>query len=205
MIIRQNDRVLVAGKTGSGKTWLVQRLLAPVNRLIVIDPKATLRSWGLKEPRVYDWFKFGRGYPGRFRILPPVVDKPELWYEDLFERLYAYGDLTIYIDEAYAVVPQGARAGKWLSALYTRGRELGIGVWAATQRPTWIPLFLMSEADWLIVFRLNLEEDRRRIASIAGEAVMDRIPHEHGFWLYDVDQESPRYYRTAVLKGKNAV
>lgn len=205
MKIKANDRLILAGKTGSGKTWLAERLLAPIARLVVIDPKATLGSWTIREPKGFDWQKFARGKPGRLRVLPPVVDNPESWYEALFERLYSYGNLTVYIDEAYAVVPPGARPGKWLSALYTRGRERGIGVWAATQRPTWIPLFLLSEAEWLITFRLNLEDDRRRMAMISGEQVLAKIPDEHGFWLYEVAGQTPRYYRTAVLSGQKGV
>lgn len=201
MNIKANDRLLLAGKTGSGKTWLAERLLSSVARLIVIDPKVTLRDWELTEPRSTDWSKFSRGANGRFRILPPVVDDPVAWYEELFERIYGYGNVTLYIDEAYAVVPPGARPGKWLSALYTRGRERGIGVWAATQRPAWIPLFLLSEADWLIIFRLNLAEDRKRISSVAGERVLARIPDQHGFWLYHVEDETPQYYRTAVQQS----
>jgi DNA helicase HerA-like ATPase len=205
MIIKANERVLLAGKTGSGKTWFAERLLIPVQRLIVIDPKATLAPWSLIEPGKRQWSQFDRGGAGRFRILPPVADDIDAWYEELFEHLYEAGDLTVYIDEAYAVAPPGSKPGKWLSALYTRGRERGIGVWAATQRPAWIPLFLISEADWLIIFRLNLEADRRRLASIAGDEVMGRVPNPHGFFLYNVEEGTPHYFRTTVLKSKKGV
>jgi hypothetical protein len=147
-----------------------------------------------------DWFRFERGEPGRFRILPPIVDDLTDWYEQLFAVLYATGDLTLYIDEAYAVVPPGTRAGKWLSALYTRGRELGIGVWTSTQRPTWVPLFMLSEADWFMVFRLNLKADRERLASLVGASpgILNPIPDPHGFWLYHVNADSATYYQRAV-------
>lgn len=203
-IIKADERVFIAGKTGSGKTWLARRLLDPVERLIVIDPKGTFGGKGLKVPNAFDWFQFRRGQPGRFRILPPIVDNPLVWYEELFERLYGYGNLTLYIDEAYEVA-DGNRIGKWLKALYTRGRELGIGVWAATQRPTGIPLFLISESEWIILFRMNLQDDRRRIASIAGDEVMQRIPDPHGFWLYYVENGSPKYFRTAVQNSRTDV
>lgn len=198
--IRARDRVLITGKTGSGKTWLAGKLLAPISRLVVIDPKANLTEWNLIEPRAQDWRRLEKGYPvGRFRIVPPVTDNPEAWYEELFERLYAIANVTIYIDEAYAVCPPGSKPGKWLSALYTRGRERKIGVWAATQRPLWIPLFLISEADWLIMFRLNLSDDRKRMSQIMGDEVIDKIPDPHGFWLYGVENDEPEYFPFAVL------
>lgn len=204
MLIKPNDRVLLSGKTGSGKTLFAMRMLAPVKRLIVLDPKANLTDWNLKTPNGRDWWRFGRGSNGRFRILPPIVNNAGLWYEQLFERLYDIGDLTLYIDEAYAI-GSGQRPGAWLQALYTRGRELGIGIWAATQRPTWIPLFLISEADWLITFRLNLEDDRRRLATVCGDQVIGRIPDPHGFWIYNVQSETPTYYKTSVLTSQKMV
>jgi DNA helicase HerA-like ATPase len=196
--IRANERVLIAGKTGSGKTWLASRLLAGVRRLVVLDPKANLDSWNLVQPNGWQWQQFSRGKAGRFRILPPITPDPAGWYETLFARLYAIGDLTLYIDEAYAVVPPGSRPGQWLSALYTRGRERGIGVWAATQRPTWIPLFLLSEADWFLIFRLNLDADRQRLANLAGDRVLQKIPDQHGFFVYHIDQDQAVYYRQAI-------
>lgn len=126
MKIKPNERVLLAGKTGSGKTWLAERLLKPVDRLIVIDPKGTLSGWGLKEPNKRDWNNFDRGGSAKFRVLQPITDDLIGWYEELFERIYDAGSTTLYIDEAYAVAPPGAKPGKWLSALYTRGRERGI-------------------------------------------------------------------------------
>lgn len=205
MKIRANDRVLIAGKTGSGKTWFAGGLLATVDRLVVIDSKASLNDWSLSDPSDRDWSRFDRGGSGRFRVLPPITDNPQAWYESLFERLYDARDLTLYIDEAYGVCPPGKIPGQWLSALYTRGRELGIGVWAATQRPTWIPLFMISEADWVVTFRLSLAQDRDRMAQIAGDTVKTPITDPHGFWLYRVGDDSPLYYKTTVLKSRNAV
>lgn len=195
MKIRANERVLFAGKTGSGKTFAAGSLLAPVSRLVVIDPKANLASWNLKVPNFSDWRRLERGKPGRFRIMPPITVDPEAWYEDLFKRLYYIGNLMVYIDEAYAVVPPGARPGQWLSALYTRGRELGIGLWSATQRPAWIPLFMLSESDWFLIFRLNLDVDRRRLAGVIGDQVMLPIPDKHGFYLYHVEDDRAVYHR----------
>lgn len=202
--IKANDRALIAGKTGSGKTYFAQAILSSVPRLIVIDSKGSLGEWGLKSPSALDWRKFEGGRDGRFRISPPVSDDLPGYFESLFARLYGIGDLTLYIDEAYAVVPSSARPGKWLTALYTRGRELGIGVWASTQRPAHIPLFLLSESDLLVSFKLLMKEDRERMAQMMGESVFDVIPDPHGFWIYDVTKDSPRYFpqvRTIVLSG----
>ena len=72
-------------------------------------------------------------------------------------------NITLYIDEVYGVV-QGRNATDALRAVITRGRELGIGVWSATQRPKDIPLIVISEADWFFMFQLRVEGDRKRMA-----------------------------------------
>jgi len=201
--IQPNDRLLLAGKTGSGKTWFARQMLAGLTRLVVIDPKMLLGDdWNIQQPNRLDWLSLQRGNRGRFHIIPPIIDNLPLWYEELFAQLYRIGDLTIYIDETYAVSPPGSKPGKWLTALYTRGRELGIGVWAATQRPAWIPLFFSSEADWLAMFRLNLEVDRDRLSGIAGQSVLGRIPDLHGFWLYHVGDDNAVYYSEATEKER---
>lgn len=198
--IKANDRVLLAGKTGSGKTWLAEHLLSRVERLVVIDPKDRLQHWRLEDPSERDWRDFERGEAGRFRLVAPIADNQQAWYEDQFAYLYTLGDLIIYIDEAYGVLDKpGARPGKWLTAVYTRGRELGIGTWAATQRPSWIPGFLMSEADILIVFKLNMPEDRKKLAAIGGEELTRKVPDPHGFYLYRLEDESPTYFKSAEL------
>jgi hypothetical protein len=198
-LIYPSQRLLFAGKTGSGKSWLAERLTNSLTRLIVLDGKGTLGHWNLKIPNAIDWINFIElGKPGRFRILPPITEHLDDWYDDFFERLYDAGNLTLYIDEAYALSMNGAHFSKWLNALYTRGRERSIGVWAATQRPAWIPLFMISEADWLFIFRLNLEEDRKRLAAVAGEQVRRRIRDQHGFWLVKAEEDNPIYYKSAV-------
>lgn len=196
--LKASSRVLIAGKTGSGKTWLAKRLLWNVPRLVFIDAKSTLNNWRSTPFSRKKWREFMEGAEGRWRIQVPIVDDTDSWYERLFEQLYRAKDLTLYIDEVYAVIPPGNRIGKWLNALITRGRERNIGVWAATQRPTWIPLALISEADYLFVFRLQLAADRLRLAEIGGELLTKQVKHPHGFYVVDTSATLPVYYRQAI-------
>lgn len=196
------SRVFVAGKTGSGKTTLVRELLTPVKRLLVLDPKGTLNvpEWNLT-----DWSDRGRrallaGDDVRLRVPAPLDGN----WEPYCEAAYEAHELTVFIDEMYGVVPPGRRPSDSLVALYTRGREFEIGVWAATQRPVWVPLFAKSEAEWTFIFRLRLEDDRVHMAKLCGPAVENPIPDDFGFYVYFETWEDAEYVPGIELPNTQA-
>lgn len=192
--IKTRDRLFIAGKTGVGKTYLVKHLTQNVQRLVLIDGKGTLTDWNTVT------FEEGKralrmGEPVRIRAIPGRNDEPSEYWPSVFGECYDAGNLTIYIDELFAIVQPGHNAPKELWALYTRGREFGIGVWASTQRPVWIPLVAISEAEHFILFRLVLEEDRRKMAAFMGTEVLEPIRDEHGFFYMRSEWDRPVYYR----------
>jgi energy-coupling factor transporter ATP-binding protein EcfA2 len=199
LTIRWDERVIFVGKTGSGKTFLAERLSATLPRLIVVDSKGTLRGrfntdeWGRGVDRA-----IRRGDDFRVRaVVQPGAPVRDYW-ESLFERVYYMGDVAVYIDEIYGVVPPGSQPGEWLNALYTRGREFGISMWASTQRPTWLPLFTLSENDWFFQFTLQMAADRKRMGEIIHPLVMTPIPDKHGFFYYHTSWSEPLY--TSILR-----
>ena len=193
MQIKSNDRVTLVGQTGSGKTYLAKRLIAPLRRVLVLDAKDELDDWNTLEFSHKTMRMIERAGEFRLRFTPAPGEQ---WrYEELFERAYYAGNVTVYIDELTDVVPHGTRPGVYLASLYQRGRALGIGVYASTQRPAWVPLFTLSEAQWLIVFRLRLEIDRKRMASIMGEQVLQPVRDRFGFYIAHQSWSEPRYYR----------
>lgn len=196
MPLRGSDRVAFVGKTGSGKTYAARLLLAHSQRLVVCDPKGTLRGkWGLAEWSAKTRRALANGKPVRVRI-PAAIGDIAHW-EKLFALCMQAGNVTVYIDEVYGVLDAGNRPGAYLTALYTRGRELGIGVWAATQRPSWIPLFVLSEAEWFLAFRLQLEADAKRVGSLIGvDADALTSLKGHSFYLYNSEWEQAELYST---------
>lgn len=202
--IRADDRVTLVGKTGSGKSYFARYLLYRVKRLIVCDPKGEMdnKEWNLVDETPAGWRALARGKPYRMRIKPPrSVDEWDIY----FERILQLRRLTLYVDELYGVGPLSSDG---LQGLYTRGRELGLSVWSSTQRPTWIPRFALSEAGWLFVFKLTLEDDRERIADIIGPEGMTELDG-HEFLAYnDASGEVMKFHELRVKglqSGKTAL
>lgn len=195
--IKTSQRVFTAGKTGSGKTYLWRHMLSSVPRLVVLDGKGTLSNWGLADWEDREQRRdFGRGNPARLRVLAPAGERDlnEFW-DDILWECYQTQDVLIYCDELYAVNQPNKPALPALHAVYTRGRELNVGMISVTQRPTWIPLVVMSEADWFFCFRLQLHEDRQRIAAFMGPDVLTPPRDKFGFYYMASEDDKPRYVR----------
>ena len=184
--IRGDERVVALGKTGSGKTYAMGLFVSTLPRLLVIDPKGTLRGkWGLKEESGSLWRKLRGDDPVRMRL--PEPDDGD--YDRIFYRALDCGPLTVYVDEVYGVMDQAGQH-RGLRALYTRGREMGVGTWAASQRPAWIPRYILSESEWIILFRLQEEDDRKRMRGLVTVEQQERL-RGHAAYLYNTEWDAP--------------
>ncbi len=201
--IREDQRAAIVGKTGSGKTYLARRMLRPLRRLVVLDPKGTLHKWGLEEWDRGSRKRLADGEDVRVRVALEAGTNPNRFWEAVMQEVYEAADVFVYIDEAYGVVT-GPNPGEYLQAIWTRGREFRVGAIAASQRPKRIPLIMLSEADHLFVFRLGLKADRDFMAEFVPEAstgegeertVFPDIPvkDKYGFWYYNTEADRPLY------------
>ena len=213
--IKDSDRVFFTGKTGPGKTYAARFITRSYPRLIVLDPKGTLGGpeWGL-DP----WDKESRrslknGRPVRARVTVPFGAEVEEVWEDVFFRVYQAGNCTLYIDEVYGVVLPGTKPSPGLTGIWTRGRELGVGAYAASQRPVWVPLFILTESEHFFMFRLALAEDKQRMSAFMGPQVEQVIRDKHGVFYAHAEDDEPTYFeklplslpRRATASGKVAL
>lgn len=199
LVLHSFQRVAFTGKTGSGKTYAAHYLLRPIRRLIVIDPKAQLwndRTWRLEPPERQAINALRNGEYARVVYFePPAIDSDgfPVW-DSIFEFAWELGDVCVYIDEMYSVAKNG-RLSYPLRRLYTQGRWPLIGVWASTQRPSFVPLEMFSEAEWSFTFTLRMEDDRRKVArSLGFDQVLEPIRDEHGFWVAYQTWPEPLYF-----------
>lgn len=160
----QNDmRVGMLGFTGSGKTYLAEKLLADQPRVIVVDPKRRVNWPGyhltenpaaaLLEPKTI------------FRPKGPI---PNSFWVDCKEVLHEMGGGIVYIDElAVITTPHTIPAG--LRELFNTGRELGVGVWFAAQAASEIPNTALRGSNVLVLFVNVGASDRDKIIRTAGD------------------------------------
>lgn len=69
----------------------------------------------------------------------------------------------IYLDEAYSLLKYNRAVAEQVTMCVTAGGERGVGVMAATQRPRWIPVEMLSEITRFFVFRLDNGRDKANL------------------------------------------
>src|SRR6516162_3301388 len=143
-MIGTSDRVGIFGRTGSGKTTLVKKVLLPrVTRWAVLDPKHEFTFPGAKVRRKHD------SRPDMVIYRAPEFGAAEMpWYDDVVRRVMDEGKRLIVVDEAYFVTKSNPTSPGMARAM-RMGRSKGTGVWLLTQSPTRVPHEMLSQTDHL--------------------------------------------------------
>lgn len=180
------ERLLVAGSNGTGKTVFLRALLgAGYPRWVIVDFKGSF------EPPEDDEHPVVRIYDPRDRRLlradrvlyrPGPHFKTRRWLEFAFKRIYDRASMVrrngkhfvVIVDEALAIAR--TRAVLWLGNIAIVGREWGVALWVASQRLKWIPVEVRSEAHRWILFWLADEDDEREALKFAkGELTLEQL------------------------------
>lgn len=192
--IKGTERVLFAGKTGSGKTFAATAFLSQLPRIVVYDP---LLRTDYDETTLDEARKLAKG--DKWVVcFTEVEDFADFVFENFDE-----GGFVVYIDELYVICPPRGAIHPVVTALWTRGRANNIGAWAAFQRPKFIPLFVLSESEHYFCFRLSLEDDRKAMSQAMGKQVLEIRKDEHGFWYHDIRTDVVKYYPQLRVKAQD--
>lgn len=187
----RNDRAILIGRTGCGKTSLAKYLLDDPNKLhsVVYDPKASsaIEKWTKTYKQYTKLSDLQYADEAKLIYTPNVYEEQDAQtQDDFFNWVYWRYYTRLYIDEAYALIG-GTRPSRNLLACLSRGRERGISTITAVQRPRNFPIVLMSEAEHSYIFALRTPEDQSRVAEytmLSVDAQMDLDEHE--FYYFNV-------------------
>jgi DNA helicase HerA-like ATPase len=183
-----DQRTLIVGSTGSGKTTMGAYLLsqAPFDEIpyVMIDYKrdGLLGAiQGKKDITLKDVPK----EPGLYHLKPNPVSDDEAM-DDWLYKVWGQRNIGLYVDEALRLPT--SRRGAFESIL-TQGRSLHIPVISLTQRPVDLTRYAFSEANHVIVFRLTDNRDRKKVTEYVPIDVKYRLPEFHSVW-YSVDKDT---------------
>ncbi len=174
IVIRDDERVAVTGATGSGKTFLVMRLLRDAPRVVVIDPTGT-----------FDLSGYRRGelpvFARRFHIIITPGQDDDDRLADLIIEARLRRNVIIYVDEMTTVATLYPEATRQLEDIARTGREDKVNLWTAFQRPRWVPRSILTETEVFCCFTLRDADDRRTMAGYMGSEVLRPAPR-YAFW-----------------------
>lgn len=174
LVVDPSERMLILGKTGSGKTQFAKHLLRIVAQkmpVVIIDPNE-LWLWKGRGGQKTDWAS---------KKEPGTIDKPHL--VDVFNPKFSVqllqpdvdgsnedprlarmcydllkaGNRFIYFDESEGIATAN-KVPDYIRRVWKTGRAHGLGAWVATQAPTGIPKIFKSQAEKFITFKVGLED-----------------------------------------------
>lgn len=197
IVIKPSEHTFIAGRTGSGKTYLARKYLANYPEVVALDTKGTMTWPEVDEDdltiitRLTD---LSAAKTSKIIYRPDWSEMEFDFYNEFFRWCYMRGNTLVWVDEAMSICPSPHRIPDFYKAILTRGRELNVAVWSLTQRPSGIPQVIMSESTHFFIFDLNMPQDRSKLAEVTGaEELMEKPSTEYGaysFWYYNVSRES---------------
>lgn len=185
---RQGQHVAVVGRTGTGKTYLVSKLVQLRRYVVIFRTKPDNNKFPgfdtVRKASAMDHWRSER------LLLEPEYDQQAIEGYRMLDRAWKDGGWTIVIDENwYAEQQLGLKS--YIVRLLTQGRSKDISVVVGMQRPVDISRFALSEITHLCTFRC---EGRDLKFSLRDSTVDEIVPavrslRGHDFVYYNAAKQ----------------
>ena len=166
---RPGEHVCVIGDTGTGKTYLMAKLVAMRRYVIMLRTKPDdIKFPGFETVKTADAME--RWNADRILLAPPLKHQPRQVWQAL-KQVWEHGGWTVVVDEMwYAERRLGLR--EHIENLLTQGRSKKITVMVGMQRPAWVSRFGIAEATHVFAFRTDGKDTK----SVAESTTVDIKP-----------------------------
>ena len=211
---KPGEHVSIIGATGNGKTTLALQLLKATAHpklpavILAMKPKddtidkyrADAKAEGIDYRLTRTWpprkSLWTPGTPHGWVLSPkhtfdPYRDSPD--HTEIFDRAlldsYKRGNRIIFADEAVSLTKE-LGLGLSMDTLWTKGRSMKCGMWAATQRPAWVPRNMFDQSTHLFLDYPADKQTRDRYKEISGvdpEVILRALrqsSEEEFAWVY---------------------
>lgn len=172
------EHVAIIGTTGTGKTYLMSRLLSLRKYVAVVRTKADdIKFTDYK--RVKDASALDSLRDTRLLIEPEFSQQRNVVAET-FAKVWSAGGWTLVVDELfYAIKVLRLQVG--IEMLLTQGRSKRISIVTGMQRPVHVTRFALSEVSHVFTFRLE-GRDAKTISDMTSQEfaiASTRVPRFH--------------------------
>lgn len=192
----EGRNILVCGRTGTGKSYLLKQLLAGVARSVVYAPKREEHDYpgayfdGMEDGGFKTcvwWWYYAQKHCKRFRIIYRPLDLFDISEFDKIAHLaYFCGDLT-FVCEELMTYTTSRNIEQGFKCLLVAGRTRGINCYMVTQRPFQIPREVTSQAREAYIFATHEPADLDYVRQTFGTELAAKLEtlqqYEYVHWL----------------------
>lgn len=183
MRAKQRKIILVFGRTGSGKSYFVKKLIKKLKRVIVIDKMIEYESDTIFY-NLTDLIKYIlENKPEQFYFVCRFESDKEI--EKLFELVWYLKNLVLVVEESELYISPYQKQSNFLK-LVRYGRHRGISIIAIARRVVELSNDVKANADKIISFKQILKKDLQYLESLGLENLDKLGQYEYKeviYWL----------------------
>jgi len=201
--IAYEEKIVIVGASGSGKSYLANVLLKSLNGISVWVYDFNYEFHSSKAILCHDLDELLKIYDSAKRghyILQPHNNSIET-FNRFNAEAFKRGNLVLIEDEIHSFLTK-QKQNKEFNQVILSGRPRGISVVSISSRPASCPNHVLSNSKHVFAFKLNLESDVKFLEGYLGHDVWILMPQdkrhrlkdepeleEHSFFYRDMDKD----------------